>query len=255
MQEMLTKEEIKAALARIGVKKGMLLYVSASMKPFRYIVGGAQTIIDALMEVVGYDGTIVMAAPTRHLCDPIEINKVPRDRSEEARRSMPPFNKKLSVPTGVGEVAVQFMRNDAVLRSSHPMVSFLAWGKYAKLIVEKHPLHFGMNQESPLGKIKEYNGYVITIGNDYDRCEIFHLAQYITMKCPIRIYSCPIDKGGATSWIQLLDLELNSDGYKEIGKIMEDRYLVKSTYLGNSTCRLFSAKVAQESAVEYFTKN
>ena len=35
-----------------------ILYVSASMKPFRYIVGGAQTILDALMEIVGYDGTI-----------------------------------------------------------------------------------------------------------------------------------------------------------------------------------------------------
>ena len=255
MEEMLTKEEFKAALVRLGVKKGMLLYVSASMKPFRYIVGGAQTIIDALMEIVGYDGTIVMAAPTRHLCDPIENNKIPRDRSEEARRNTQPFNKKLTAPSGVGEVAVQFMRNDAVLRSNHPMVSFLAWGKYAKLIVEKHPLHFGMNQESPLGKIKEYNGYVITIGNDYDRCEIFHLAQYVTMKCPIRIYSCPIDKGGSTSWIQLLDLELNSDGYKEIGKNMEERFLVKSTYLGNSNCRLFSAKVAQESAIEYFTKD
>ena len=255
MEEMLTKDDFKSALIRLGVKKGMLLYVSASMEKFRYVVGGAQSLIEALMELVGYDGTIVMAAPTRHLCDPVELGVVPRDRADEARSHALPFNRKLSVPSGVGEVAIQFMRNDAVLRSNHPMVSFLAWGKYAKLIVEKHPLHFGMNQESPLGKIKEYNGYVITIGNDYDRCEIFHLAQYATMKCPIRIYSCPIDKGGATSWIELLDLELNTDGYKEIGKNMESRFLVKSTYLGNSNCRLFSAKVAQESAIEYFNKD
>ena len=53
MEEMLTKEDIKAALQRIGVKKGMLLYVSASMKPFRYVVGGAQSVIEALMELVG----------------------------------------------------------------------------------------------------------------------------------------------------------------------------------------------------------
>lgn len=252
MEEMLTKEDFKAALQRLGVKKGMLLYVSASMKPFRYVVGGAQTIIDSLTELVGYDGTIVMAAPTRHICDPVEIKKVPRDLVGDARRNTPPFNKKLTVPSGVGEIPIQFMRNDAVLRSNHPMVSFLAWGKYAKLIVEKHPLHFGMNQESPLGKIREYNGYVVMLGQDYERCEIFHLAQYMTMKCPIRIYSCPIERSGATSWIQLLDLELNNIGYKEIGKIMEENQVVKSTYLGNSVCRLFSAKVAQETAIEYF---
>lgn len=255
MEEMLTKEDFKSALIRLGVKKGMLLYVSASMEQFRYVVGGAQSMIEALMELVGYDGTIVMAAPTRHLCDPVELGIVPRDRADEARSHALPFNRKLSVPSGVGEVAVQFMRNDAVLRSNHPMVSFLAWGKYAKLIVEKHPLHFGMNQESPLGKIKEYNGYVITIGNEYKDCEIFHLAQYMTMKCPIRIYSCPIEKSGATSWIQILDLELDNQSYNDIGKKMESRHLVKSTYLGETTCRLFSAKAAQDVANEYLNKD
>ena len=255
MEEMLTKEDFKSAMIRLGVKKGMLLYVSASMEPFRYVVGGAQAILDALMELVGYDGTIVMAAPTYHLCDPIEISAVPRDRIEEARKNVHAFDKKLSVPSGVGEVPIQFMRNDAVLRSNHPMVSFLAWGKYAKLIVEKHPLHFGMNQDSPLGKIREYNGYVITIGNSYKDCEIFHLAQYATMKSPIRVYTCPIDRGGSTSWIQLLDLELNKEGYEEIGQEMEDRFLVKSTFIGNSTCRLFSAKVAQDVALEFYNKN
>lgn len=254
MEEILTKEDIKAALQRLGIKKGMLLYVSASMKAFRYVVGGSQSLIEAIMETVGYDGTIVMAAPTRHLCDPIEVRKIPRDRADEARRNTLPFNKRLSVPSGVGEVAVQFMRNDAVLRSNHPMVSFLAWGKYAKLIVEKHPLHFGMNQESPLGKIKEYNGYVLNVGVDYNRCEIFHLAQYMTMRCPIRIYSCPIEKSGAVSWIQLLDLELNNKSYNEIGKIMEDRQIVSTTYLGNSFCRLYAAKSAQDCANEYFNK-
>lgn len=255
MEEMLTKEDFKIALERLGVKKGMLLYVSASLKPFRYVVGGAQAIIEALMEMVGYDGTIVMASPTRYLCDPIEIKKVPRDQVLEARRNTPPFNKKLSAPSGVGEIPIQFMRNDAVLRSSHPMVSFLAWGKYAKLIVEKHPLHFGMNQDSPLGKIREYNGYVVTLGCDYERCEIFHLAQYMSMKCPIRIYSCPIERSGATSWIQLLDLELNTHHYNEIGKMMEENQVVITTYLGNTPCHLFSAKSAQNTANIFLNKS
>lgn len=257
MEEVLTKEDFKAALQRLGIKKGMLLYVQASMKPFRYVVGGAQTIIEALMEVVGYEGTIVMGAPTRHICDPVDVTRqsVPRDRLNEVRANMPPFNKKLTAPTGVGEIAVQFMRNEAVLRSNHPMVSVLAWGKYAKLIVEKHPLHFGMNQESPLGKLKEYNGYVLTIGLNYDKCDIFHLAQYTTMKCPIRIYSCPIEKGGSTNWIQFLDLDLNHDGYLEIGALMEEKGVVKSTYLGNTTCRMFSAREAENNAIYYLSLN
>ena len=72
------------------------------------------------------------------------------------------------------------------------------------------------------------------------------------MKCPIRIYSCPIEKSGATSWIQILDLELSSEGYNEVGKLMEDKQIVKATDLGKSFCRLYSAKSAQECANEYF---
>ncbi|MGN1343135.1 MAG: aminoglycoside N(3)-acetyltransferase [Traorella sp.] len=255
MEEMLTKEDFKAAMQRLGVKKGMLLYVSASLDEFPCVIGGAQAIIEALMDIVGYDGTIVMPSFTYYLCDPIEMKDVPRDRVQEARRNSLAFDKRLSIPKDSGEVSIQFMRNEAVLRSNHPMVSFLAWGKYAKLIVEKHPLHFGMNHLSPLGKIKEYNGYVITIGNEYQDCEIFHVAQYMTMKCPIRIYSCPIDRSGSTSWIQILDLELNHDSYNKIGEIMEERQLVKTTYIGSSTCRMFSAKVAIEGSLEYFNKD
>ena len=54
------------------------------------------------------------------------------------------------------------------------------------------------------------------------------------MKCPIRIYSCPIEKSGATSWIQILDLELDNSLYNDIGKKMENRHLVKTTYLGEN---------------------
>lgn len=256
MNEVLTKEDIKDALKRLGVKKGMLIYVQASLKPFRFVAGGAQTMIDALMETVGYEGTIVMASPTRHLCDPMNLKKgtVPRDRMEDVRASLAPFNKKLTAPTQVGEVPVQFMRNEGVLRSNHPMVSFLAWGKYAKIIVDKHPLHFGMNEESPLGKLKEYNGYVVTLGIGYEKCDIFNLAQYTIMKCPIRLYSCPIEKNGATQWIQFLDLELNHHHYREIGEVMEEKEVVKTTYLGSSIARLFSARTAEENAIAYLSK-
>lgn len=255
MNEVLTKEDFKAALTRLGVKKGMLLYVQSSLRSINYVAGGAQSVIDALMEVVGYDGTIVMHAPTRNLCDPSDNKKnIPRDRYEEVRLSMPAFNKKLSAPVGVSEVVTQFMRNEGVLRSNHPMSSFLAWGKYAKILVDKHPLHFGMNQQSPLGKIREYNGYGILINLGLDKCDFFDLAQYTLMKEPIRIYACPIEKSGTTTWIKLLDLEIDRLINKEIAAFMEEKQVVSSTYLGKSTCYFYSAKEAENCALAVLSK-
>lgn len=249
----ITKEDIKVMLHQMGIRKGMLVYVQSALRSFGHVVGGAQAIIEALMETVGYEGTIVMPAFTRNLSDPSAYRNgtVPRSSWETIRESAIPFDKKLSVPHNMGEVTVQFMRNDAVLRSNHPMTSFLAWGKYAKLIVEKQPLHFSLSKESPLGKVAELNGYVLMLGMNYDKCEMFHLAQYSSNKTPVRIYNYAIEKANKLNWIKFLDLELNSAGYKMIGEMMEEKHIVKSAYLGNSTCRMFSAREAVACATAY----
>ena len=253
----LTKDDLKMAFAQMGIRKGMLVFVQSSLRPFGWVVGGAQAIIDALMETVTYDGTIVMPAFTRNLSDPsmYKSGTVPRACWPEIRQAILPFNKRLSTPVNMGEVTVQFMRNEAVLRSNHPAYSFLAWGKYAKLIVEKHPLHFGLSKDSPLSKIVDLNGFVLLAGMNYDKCEMFDLAQYNNRACPIRILTYPIEKGGNIHWIKMLDKEMNTSSYKAIGANMEERGVVKILEVGNTTCRLFSAREAISSAAAYLNIN
>lgn len=249
----LTKEDIKYSLTSLGVKKGMLLFVQSSLRPLGWINGGAQTIIEALMECVGYEGTIIMPAFTKLISDPasLKVGTVPRESWEKIRNTALPFSKKLTIPQNMGEVAVQFMRNEAVLRSSHPTYSFLAWGKYAKLIVEKHALHFGLSKESPLGKIVELNGYVVMLGMNYDKCEMLHLAQYSAAKCPIKISTYPIEKNGSTNWIKMADLDLNTYGYRIVGEVMEERKIVSEMRVGDTYCRMFSAREAVNITTAY----
>lgn len=257
MDNVLTKDDLKMAFAQMGIRKGMLVFVQSSLRPFGWVVGGAQAIIDALMETVTYDGTIVMPAFTKNLSDPsmYKSGTVPRDSWYDIRQSSLPFNKRLSSPVNMGEVAVQFMRNDAVLRSNHPAYSFLAWGKYAKLVVEKHPLHFGLSKDSPLSKIVDLNGFVLLAGMNYDKCEMFDLAQYSNRNCPIRVLTYPVEKGGNVHWIKMLDKEISTNAYKAIGATMEERGVVKTLEVGNATCRFFSAREAINSATVYLNIN
>lgn len=250
---MLTKKDLKESLINLGLRRGMVVYVQSSLKPLGYVVGGAQTIIDALMEVIGFEGTLVMPAFTKGLCDPsaLKPNTIPRDCFQEFRVNALPFQKKLTIPHNMGEVVSQFMRNEGVLRSNHPIYSFFAWGKYAKLIVEKHPLHFGLSKDSPLGKVVELNGYVLLMGMSYDKCTVFHQAQYNAKRCPLILHTYPIEKGHRMEWIKMLDLDLNAIGYKAIGEQMENRRVVKQCTIGKASCRLFSAKEALSSASLY----
>ena len=54
------KEEIVQKLREVGLEKGDVVMVHTSLKRIGYVCGGAQTVIEALMEVVGKDGTIMM---------------------------------------------------------------------------------------------------------------------------------------------------------------------------------------------------
>jgi aminoglycoside 3-N-acetyltransferase len=54
------KEEIIQKLREVGLEKGDAVMVHTSLKRMGYVCGGAQTVIEALMEVVGKDGTIMM---------------------------------------------------------------------------------------------------------------------------------------------------------------------------------------------------
>ena len=69
------KQYIKTQLKAMGVRKGMLLFVQGRMEKLGKVVGGAQTIIDAIMEVIGYEGTLVMPSFTPYKKDPSDVYK------------------------------------------------------------------------------------------------------------------------------------------------------------------------------------
>ena len=48
-----TKTELIRALQKVGVTKNQLIEVHSSLSAFSYVIGGARTVVDALMEAVG----------------------------------------------------------------------------------------------------------------------------------------------------------------------------------------------------------
>lgn len=248
-----SKQEILQQLETLGIQKGMVLLVHANVQRLGYIIGGAQALIEALMEVVGYDGTLVVPSFTPELLDPACCDhRVSREYWKDVRSFALPFDKKLTSPSEHDTFAMQFLRNEGVIRSYHPLYSFAAWGKYAKVICNRHPLHFGLSKDSPLGKVVEFNGNVLMLGCDYTDCSIFHLARYMNEQTPIRLISAPIINNKKTMWKDMLDLDYQTKNFSEIGEVIEERNLIKTTYIGNTKCKMFSSREAISLASAYF---
>ena len=58
--KVIIREDIVNELRKIGLKENDTVMVHTSLKSMGYICGGAQTVIEALNEVVGEVGTIMM---------------------------------------------------------------------------------------------------------------------------------------------------------------------------------------------------
>ena len=70
MGKPITKEEIVNALYSVGLAKGHTVMVHTALSKMGYVCGGAQAVIEALIEVVGEDGTIMMPAQSWKNLDP-----------------------------------------------------------------------------------------------------------------------------------------------------------------------------------------
>lgn len=248
-----TKEDIVAQLKTLGLKRGMVVLVQADMEKMGYFVGGVQTLITALMDTVGYEGTIVVPTFTPYLVDPACAREsISRMYWKDIRKGALPFDKKLSMPDAADQFANQFLRNEGVVRSYHPLYSFAAWGKYAKLIVDKHPLHFGLNQDSPLGKVVEFDGYVLSLGIPYDQHVIFKLALYQTANLPIKIVEAPIENNEHIELKAMLDYDQKNTRMKEIKELMEERNLVQKNFIATAPCMLYASREAIDLATAYY---
>lgn len=252
-QVIITKEQMIQHLKALGITKGMVLLLQCDIKKLPPIAGGMQMIIDCLIELVGYEGTIVCPTFTPYMCDPSNASvRMDRNLWKEIRSSMKAFHKKITLPQN--EFAKQFLVNEGVVRSYHPLYSFAAWGKYAKTICDMHPLHFGLNEDSPLGKISELNGYCVMLGESFEQSLMFTYVKYRKKNLPIKVVCAPIESNRVVMWKSMLDYELSDHDFSRVKTIMEDKQIVKKTHLGNASCLLFNAKEVDKLAYAYYNK-
>lgn len=256
-KKVVTKKDIVKALSRMGLKRGMIVEVHASLSSFGYVVGGAQAVVDALMEVITLEGTILMPYQMVENSEPsLWVNpEVSPEIYRLVRENMPAYNFLGSDSMGMGKINDNFRKRSNIVFSNHPQVSYMAWGQYAKALCNRQSLHFPLAQESPAARLYELKGCVLLMGCDYDKCTCMHLAEYRTECRPIVISGSKIESEGHEIWKKYLDLDIDSGIFNEVGKMMENKRMVAINQIGESKVRLFRADLAIDEATNYLEKH
>ena len=251
-----TKDSIKKDLKEIGVREGMTLIVHSSLSSIGWVNGGEVAVIQALMEVITEEGTLVMPTQSALLSDPSEweMPPVPKEWWQPIRDTMPAFHPAYTPTFAMGKIPETFRSFPDVLRSNHPEVSFAVWGKDKEWIINDHALEFGLGEKSPLAKLYNMDSLVLLLGVGYDNNTSFHLSEYRIPYRDVVRKGNPIFVDGERVWKTYQEIETREELFEEIGKDFEMDYLVEKTKIGLAESRLFSLKQGVDFAEKWLRK-
>jgi aminoglycoside 3-N-acetyltransferase len=138
-----TREQIESALKRMGLGEGDIVLLHSSLASLGRVDGGAATVIQAFLNVIGTEGTLVV----------------------------PTFG-------ALGTITEVVRQRPDAVRSIHPKASVAAIGGAAEAICRDHwKAETAHGPDTPYQRIADMGGYVCLLGVDQDRNTTLHTVE------------------------------------------------------------------------------
>lgn len=152
-----TKDQLLQQLREMGIKPNDNLLVHSSMKSLGPVQGGADTVLDALMEAVP-EGLLILPTHTW------------KQMSEEYNLFDPETE-----PVCVGILPEIFRKRPGVVRSLHPTHSVAVYGKDAEDYIKgEENCTTPCPREGCWGRLKDINAKILLIGVTHTRNTYIH---------------------------------------------------------------------------------
>jgi len=141
--ERVTREQIETALRRLGLGEGDIVLLHSSLASLGRVDGGAETVIDAFLGVLGREGTLVV----------------------------PTFG-------ALGTITEALKQRPDAVRSIHPKASVAAVGAAAEAVCRDHwKAELAHGPDTPYQRLADMGGYVCLLGVDQDRNTTLHTVE------------------------------------------------------------------------------
>jgi len=148
------RQTIGDGLRRLGLQQGDAVFFHSSLKSLGWVEGGANAVIDALVDVVGHEGPVIAPTLSFTFAD-VEPKGLMWDPRE--------------TPSRVGLITDTLWRRPEAHRSAHPTHSIAALGSRAAELVQGHDHGSTFDRNGPYGRYVQWDAWLLFLGVDF-RC-------------------------------------------------------------------------------------
>jgi aminoglycoside 3-N-acetyltransferase len=228
-------------LEALGVPRGAVVMVHASLSAFGTVVGGARAVVSALRHCVGDAGTIVVPTFTPQVCDPHPQSPAFGDpQVDSARRSVPLFHDAL--PTPMGAVPNAVLADPERLRGGHPQASVAALGARAREITVDQPLMYALGKESPFDRMHRLGAYILLLGVGHNRNSFLHYAESLIPRHRTKLRRFPYVIQRERLWVEAPDVgDDNGKYFPQLGADADAAGLIRRRTIGSAACQLMQS--------------
>lgn len=247
-----SKADLVAGFGKLGLKPGDVILVHSAMRTLGRVQGGADAVIDALLEIVGPSGTLV--APTYTFAHEAEADPIIDPKTDRAE---------------MGVITETVRRRPEALRSLAFRHSFAAIGRRANVITQVDPALSAFDLRSTFGVMLALNTQVVLLGVTYTSSTSHHFAELVC-EVPYRQTIPKLVKvrraDGSIVEQAMVDYQPKSSGgsyygsrgpdFNRMGRMLEQQGRVGMAFVGNAAVRRFAMRdlvdlAVAESAVDY----
>lgn len=265
---LVTRSELARDLRSLGLDAGQTVMVHSALGAVGRIVGGPDTVIRALLDVLTDAGTVMIYVSweewERALAE--GVDNLPEAERRAYLDESPPFDPATSRAERRWGILTEYLRTwPGARRSNHPTASVAAVGAQAEYLTADHPLAYGYGIGSPFDKLCRNGGKVLLLGSPFSAVSLLHYAEHIA-PLPDKVVvvnKTPVLVDGVRTWVTFEEFDtgesiMPGESSEEYFPLIMQDYLVtgraSAGRVGSADAYLLDAAALVAFAVDWMVR-
>ncbi len=267
---LVARSQLAHDLEKLGLRPSEVAMVHCRMSALGRVVGGAETVVRALLDVLGPEGTL-MAYTGWQNAPPDDLSALDKEARKAYIEEHPPYDPRVALSSrDHGRVPEALRTWPGSRHSGHPEAGVAAVGRHADAITASHPYDDAYGADTPYAWLVELDGRVAMLGAPLETVTLVHHAEAVARVPGKRrvSYGMPVLVGnpGERLWRTFSDIDTSAGALPYERILGEEDYIEhiarsalaaeigSSGPVGEATAYLFNARKLFEHAVDWIER-